>query len=170
MVHFSTQNLGQFQLQINRSDWFRFIRSGMESNNLDAVLGNLRYTVLSVMKLVGFQNTAAVTDDWVAAYSAPFATLAECKGAIEFPIDVATGRFPYLEPPSDQLIAEVRDKPAMLATGMQDRAIPPEVTIAAFRGAFGDRPIVELPNAGHFCQEDEPDVLVALIQNFVQST
>ena len=147
------------------SDWFRFVNGG----SMESVLGNLRYTALSVMKLIGFQNTAAVTDAWVAAYSGPFETPAECKGAIEFPIDVATGRFPYLEPPSEALIAQVRAKPAMLAVGMQDRAIPADITISAFREAFGDRPVVELPNAGHFCQEDEPETLVALIQNLVQS-
>jgi pimeloyl-ACP methyl ester carboxylesterase len=148
------------------SDWFRFVNGSA----MEAVLGNLRYTALSILKLIGFQNTAAVTDDWVAAYSAAFGTPAECKGAIEFPRDIATGRFPYLEPPNDGVIAQVRAKPAMLAIGMQDRAIPPDITIGAFREAFGERPIVELANAGHFCQEDEPEALVALIQNLVQST
>ena len=68
------------------------------------------------------------------------------------------------------MIAQVRSKPAMLAIGMRDRAIPSDITIGAFREAFGDRPVVELPNAGHFCQEDAPEALVALIQNLVQST
>lgn len=148
------------------SDWFRFIKS----DAMNAVLGNLRYTALSILKLMGFQNTAAVTDDWVAAYSAPFGTLAECKGAIEFPLDVVTGRFGYLDPPNDEVIAQVRAKPAMLAVGMQDRAIPADITIGAFREAFGDRPVIELPNAGHFCQEDAPEALVALIQHLVRST
>jgi haloalkane dehalogenase len=148
------------------SDWFRFINSEAH----EPVLRNLRYSALSILKLMGFQNTAVVTDDWVRAYSAPFETPEECIGAIEFPLDIATGRFPYLEPPSEELVAKVRAKPAMLANGMQDRAVPPEISIAMFREAFGDRPVVELPNAGHFCQEDDPATLIALIQNFVQST
>ena len=37
-----------------------------------------------------------------------------------------------------------------------------------FKQAFGDRPIVELANAGHFCQEDEPQTLVALIEHLMQ--
>ncbi len=53
---------------------------------------------------------------------------------------------------------------------MQYRAIPPEVPIAMFREVFGDRPVVELPNAGDFLQEDDLVTLIALIQNFVQST
>jgi len=148
-----------------QSDWFRFItREGA----MEAVLGNLRYTVLSVMKLIGFQNTGVATDDWVNAYAAPFETREECKGAIEFPTEVIEVRFPYLDPPSDALVAKLRAKPAMLAVGMQDRAIPPYITIDAFKQAFGERPVVELPNAGHFCQEDEPQALVALIEHLMQ--
>ena len=135
---------------------------------MEAVLGNLRYTALSILKLIGFQNTAAATDDWVHAYSAPFDTRAECKGAIEFPTEVVTGRHPYLDEPTEELVAKLRARPAMLAVGMQDRAIPPYITIDGFKQAFGDRPIVELPNAGHFCQEDEPQTLVALIEHLMQ--
>jgi cis-3-alkyl-4-acyloxetan-2-one decarboxylase len=149
------------------SNWFRFING---EGNMEAVLGNLRYTALSILKLIGFQNTAAVTDDWVNAYSAPFATRAECKGAIEFPTEVVTARFPYLDPPNDELVAKLRAKPAMLAVGMQDGAIPPYITIDGFKQAFGERPIIELPNAGHFCQEDEPQALVALIEHLMQLT
>jgi pimeloyl-ACP methyl ester carboxylesterase len=146
-------------------DWFRFING---EGNMEVVLGSLRYTALSILKLIGFQNTAAPTDDWVNAYSAPFDTRAECKGAIEFPTEVINVRFPYLDPPTEALIAKLRAKPAMLAVGMQDRAIPPYITVDAFKQAFGDRPVVELANAGHFCQEDEPQTLVALIEHLMQ--
>jgi cis-3-alkyl-4-acyloxetan-2-one decarboxylase len=33
-----------------------------------------------------------------------------------------------------------------------------------------DAPVVELPGAGHYVQEDVPYTLVALIRQFVQST
>ena len=58
----------------------------------------------------------------------------------------------------------------MLAVGVHDHAIPKDVTISGFRETFGDRPVVELENAGHFCQEDAPEILTALIQQFVQSS
>lgn len=147
-----------------QSDWFRFINSEAR----EPVLRNLGHTALSVLKLMGFQDGANVTDDFVRAYSAPFQSPEECIGAVEFPLDIATGRFPYLDPPSDEVVKKVRAKPAMLANGMKDRAVPPDISIAMFRQAFGDQPVVELPNAGHFCQEDAPETLVALIQTFVQ--
>lgn len=58
----------------------------------------------------------------------------------------------------------------MLAVGMQYGAIPPYITIDGFKQAFGERPIIELQNTGHFCQEDEPQALVALIEHLMQLT
>lgn len=150
---------------IMNSDWFRFVNSDAR----DPVLRNLRYTAMSVLKLIGFQAGSNITDDWVKAYSAPFETPEECIGAIEFPLDIATpGRFAYLEEPSEALREKVKSKPAMLANGMKDRAVPPEVSIDTFRQTFGDQPVIQLPNAGHFCQEDAPETLVALIQQLLQ--
>jgi pimeloyl-ACP methyl ester carboxylesterase len=42
--------------------------------------------------------------------------------------------------------------------------------LADFRAVWPGRPIIKLPNAGHFSQEDEPDTIIALIQQFIQST
>ena len=42
--------------------------------------------------------------------------------------------------------------------------------LADFKKLWPDGPIIELDNAGHFCQEDCPHTLVALIHQFVQMT
>ena len=47
-------------------------------------------TVLSVMKIIGFQNSSAVTDTWIRAYSEQFPTWESAIGAYEFPIDFST--------------------------------------------------------------------------------
>jgi len=148
------------------SPWFTFI----SQTDPKPTLLNLRYTVLSMMKLIGFENTAAVDQNWIDAYSAPFQTPEECLGALEFPIDAAEGRF-MMEPPSDDLRARVKAMPAMLVNGLQDHAQPQDFTFGAFRDVFGDdKPMLTLPNAGHFIQEDAPETLVALIKAFVQSS
>ena len=150
--------------------WFQFIKSHHEANTLHEVLGHLGANVLSIMKAIGFENSGVVDANWVAAYSAPFPTKADCVGAIEFPLDALLGRIvPYVRE-GFPLIDNLKAKPAMLAVGMKDRGIAPEVQIADFRGIWPDRPIVELPGAGHFSQEDVPDTIVALIQLFIQST
>ena len=48
--------------------------------------------VLSVMKIIGFQNSAAVDETWIRAYSAPFPDRESCIGGIEFPLDVHYSR------------------------------------------------------------------------------
>ena len=155
---------------LHTSHWFTWIKNGLDDGTYYEVLGNLGTTVLSVMKILGFENTAVVDETWMHAYSAPFENKEECKGAIEFPLDVALQRVANYVKEGIRGVEELRKKPAMLAEGMCDRAIPPARAIADFRILFPNRPIVELENVGHFCQEDAPDTLVALIQQFMQMT
>jgi haloalkane dehalogenase len=55
-----------------KTPWFQWIEKHEEAGTLGGIVGELGSTALSVMKIVGFQNTAAVTDTWIRAYSAPF--------------------------------------------------------------------------------------------------
>jgi len=155
---------------VQSSRWFQWIAGGIDNGRTEAVLTNLGSTVLSVMKIIGFENTGAVDDTWIRAYSAPFPTPEECKGGLEFPLDVHQNRILEYMVEGFAGVDALKSKPAMLAEGMKDHAIPPETAIADFKTLWPDGPVVELPNAGHFCQEDEPDTLVALIQQFLQST
>lgn len=153
-----------------KSRWFNWIGAAIADGSLEHVLGSLRVTVLSMMKLIGFENLAQVDETWLAAYSAPFETRAECKGAIEFPIDLFTGRAKLFEVGTPDAIAAIQSKPIMFAAGMQDKAADPRLLIAQFEAQFPGAPVVKLEHAGHFVQEDAPETVVALIQQFIQST
>lgn len=155
---------------LHTSHWFTWIKNGLDDGTYYEVLGNLGTTVLSVMKILGFENTAVVDETWMHAYSAPFKNKEECKGAIEFPLDVALQRVANYVKEGIRGVEELRKKPAMLAEGMCDRAIPPARAIADFKILFPRGPIVEIERAGHFCQEDVPETLVAIIQQFIQMT
>ncbi|MGH7807053.1 MAG: alpha/beta fold hydrolase [Thermodesulfobacteriota bacterium] len=155
---------------LHTSSWFTWASEGLKDGSYYEVMGNLGSTVLSVMKIIGFQNSAVVNETWIHAYSAHFENKNECKGAIEFPLDVALQRIASYVKEGAVGVEELRKKPAMLAEGMRDRAIPPERAIADFKILFPNGPVVELENAGHFCQEDAPETLVALIQQFIQMT
>jgi haloalkane dehalogenase len=155
---------------INGSRWFRWIEEGYESGRTEAVLTNLGSTVVDVMKIIGFENSSAIDDTWMRAYSAPFPTPQECRGGLEFPLDVHLNRIAEYLSEGFAGVDALRSKPAMLAEGMRDHAIPPETAIGDFRALWPDAPVVELANAGHFCQEDAPETLVALIEQFVQMT
>jgi haloalkane dehalogenase len=154
-----------------KTPWFQWIAKHEEAGTLRGILGELGSTVLSVMKIIGFQNSAAVDDTWIRAYSAPFPDRDSCIGGIEFPLDVHYGRFQEYVIGGLQTgnLEAVKAIPAALAYGMQDRAIDPAWAIADFRLLFPNAPVVELPGVGHFCQEDAPQTLVALIEQFIRS-
>ena len=103
--------------------------------------------------------------------SAPFSTREETIGAHAWPLEAHSGEFiEYIMKGVEQYgIDELRAKPAMMAEGLEDKAIPPELAVANFRALWPDAPVVELPDAGHFVQEDASYTLVALIRQFVQS-
>ena len=48
--------------------------------------------------------------------------------------------------------------------------VPPALAIGDFEALWPGRPVVQLPLSGHFCQEDVPDTLVALISQLMQTT
>ena len=154
-----------------KTPWFQWIEKHEEAGTLRGVLGEMGSTVLSVMKIIGFQNSAAVDETWIRAYSAPFPDRDSCIGGIEFPLDVHYGRFQsyIIEGLQTGNLDKVTAKPAMLASGNMDFAIAPEYAQADFKNLFPHAPIVPLPGVGHFCQEDVPETLVALIQGFMQA-
>jgi len=153
---------------IVESRWFQWIGEGYENGRTEAVLTNLGSTVVDVMKIIGFENSAAIDDTWIRAYAAPFQTPAECKGGLAFPLDLYLGRALEYMVEGFAGVESLKAKPAMLAVGMQDHAIPPETAIADFKALWPKGPVLQLANAGHFCQEDVPETLVALIQQFIQ--
>ena len=153
-----------------KTPWFQWIEKHEEAGTLNGILGELGSTVLSVMKIIGFQNSATVDDTWIAAYSAPFPDRESCIGAINFPLDVHYGRFlPFVfETMQTGDIAALKSKPAMLVSGDKDFGIAPDHAISDFRGLFPDASVVEVPGVGHFCQEDIPDELVQFISDFIR--
>lgn len=152
------------------SPWFQWIDQGLKTGHFLEVMGNLGSTILSVMHIVGFRNFSIVDDTFVRAYGAPFPTRDECKAAIEFPLDVHLGRIKDYVREGVAGLPALMTKPAIMIEGMDDRAISPERAIADFKGLWPHGPVVELPNAGHYCQEDEPAIIIDRISMFLRST
>jgi haloalkane dehalogenase len=155
------------------SPWFEAIKTMEEAGQLEAVLGNLKFLAGAVMMMLGIQRREVVTDTWLRAYGAAFSNLDECQGAIAFPLDGL-----HLERIRETLVAALPGLyklgqdgvPAMMIEGMQDHAIWPHVAIAGFRAFFPQGTVHELPEAGHFIQEDAPEIVVPLIEEFCLRT
>jgi haloalkane dehalogenase len=149
--------------------WFEWIAKHEEAGTLTGILGEMGSTVLSVMKIIGFQNSSAVDDTWIRAYSAPFPDRASCIGAINFPLDVHYGRFlPFVFETMEKCdLAALKSKPAMLVSGDKDYGIAPDHAVSDFQGLFPSGEIMPVAGVGHFCQEDIPDELVQYLESFI---
>ena len=158
--------------KLHESPWFRWVRKAYADGDYFEVMERMGDNVLGIMKKLYFHNSAAVDEQWLRAYSMPFPTKDEAIAAVEFPLDVALNRITdyVIEGLKMGNLEKVRAKPAMLAEGMRDKAMPPAAVMDDFRRLFPRGPIVKIEEAGHFCQEDVPELLVALIQQFIQMT
>ena len=154
----------------NLSPWFQWIKKHYQDKTLDGILGELGSTLLSVMKIPNFTNNNIINETWIKAYSSQFPDRASCKGAINFPLDALLNRIvPYiLEGIKQGDLKSLCSKPAVLAYGMKDKAIEPDYAIRDFKALFPGSKVVEMPNAGHYSQEDEPELLINLIKEFMK--
>jgi haloalkane dehalogenase len=146
--------------------WFKWVQTPQSR----AVLANLGSTVLSVMKRIGFERTAHVDETWVRAYAAPFPDEASCKGALQFPQNIAAPETVQALFEHIANVAQLAAKPAMCVYGEADRAIPLAMGVGTFRAVWPKGPVVTLPGVGHFIQEDAPETACALIEQFIQMT
>ena len=106
------------------TEWFRWVRSAHADGTLEQVLGNLGVTVLSVMKLLGFENSAVVDQTWLRAYGAHFGgTKQDLSGAVNFSLDFQrhVGDENRRTPAS---LEAIRRRPAMLAEGLRTAGDP----------------------------------------------
>lgn len=142
------------------------------SPNFEPTITNLGSTILSVMKRVGFERTAHVDETWIRAYGAPFPTPESCIGALRFPQCISDREtVKYLKTiRTENAIAAIKQKPAMMIFGEADRALPQAFTIGCFKNLWPDAPVVTLPGVGHFLQEDAPEAVSSMIEQFVQMT
>jgi len=150
--------------------WFRWIKNHYEAGTLNGILGELSSTFLSVMKIPNFTNNKIIDDNWLNAYSSQFPDRASCLGAINFPLDALLNRIvPFIvEGFKEGDFKGLCSKPAILAYGMQDKAIDPDYAIRDFKALFPESKVTKIQNAGHYSQEDEPQILIDLIKKFMK--
>jgi haloalkane dehalogenase len=146
--------------------WFRWV----QTDEARAALSNLGATMLSVLKRIGFERTSHVDETWVRAYASAFPTPADCKGALAFPASINNPKAMSALLENLAKLPALAAKPAMYVHGEEDRAIPTEHGVGAFRSTWPKGPVVTLPGVGHFIQEDAPEAACALIEQFIQMT
>lgn len=149
--------------------WMAFIQSA----DYEPLMSHLGASILSVLYKVGFSRTERINETWVRAFGAPFPTPEECRGAIQFPRNLLlpeTWTYFHEGEELSGAMDAVRAKPALLIQGELDPNVPVFVAEMMFRMIWPNAPIVKVPNASHYLQEDAPEVALALIEQFVQTS
>lgn len=146
--------------------WFQWILKAEADGTLEQVLGQLDYTMLSTLKLNGFERGDIITDVWLDAYRAPFPTPEAAAGAIGWAKGFATGAHVF-ETPDAATKAALARIPALAAWGEADRTLQAEHFLPLFRQAFPEGMVHRLPGVGHYSPEDAPDAVARLVTGFM---
>ena len=146
--------------------WFKWV----QTDEFEPTVSNLGATALSVIKRIGFERTAHVDETWIRAYASPFPTPESCRGALQFPRNIANPEtFEFFGELAEQHDLEAFTSiPAICIHGEEDRAIPVESAVAGFKGIWPAAPVVTLPGVGHFLQEDAPEAVSSMVEMFLQ--
>lgn len=153
-----------------RSEYIQWLRRLTAEGRFAQAYDNLDFTIPYL--LTQFVMNTPVTRTVAQAYSAAFARQEDSHAATGVYRLIMAGEESgetYHFGSLDDLKV-LHKKPAMMAFGMQDRAVIPDIFIPFFEKTFLGAPVVRLENAGHFLQEDAPETLVALIEAFIQLT
>jgi pimeloyl-ACP methyl ester carboxylesterase len=105
------------------------------------------------------------------AYRAPFPDYYSRVPILAFARDIPIGD----HHPSAPVMLEIGEKladlrrPTLLVWGMRDPVLPP-VILEGWKALYPDAEVLELPEARHYLQEDEPEAITARILEFLRAT
>jgi haloalkane dehalogenase len=143
----------------------------IENGTYDAILGNLKDTMPSLLAL-GVGKATKITETMIQAYIAPFPNKDSCRGALAFPLDIPVGRNHPSAPLMHSILertALLSDKSKVIIWGLQDPVFPRTI-LDSWLKVYPGTEVHELPEASHFLQEDAPDEIVKIIQEFLFRT
>jgi len=149
-----------------KSPWFQWVVKAEKDGTLEQVLGQLDFTILSTLKINGFERNAIINDNWLAAYRAPFPSPQSAAGAIGWAKGFATGAHEFAVP-DDITRAKISQKPALAIWGMADKTLHGEEFIPLFKQLFPRGQIKQLPGVGHYSPEDAPHEVARLVGEFI---
>ena len=117
----------------------------------------------------GIHRKERVTPALMRAYRAPFPDWNSRVGILAFPRDIVVGD----DHPSAPAMREIAQKlpglkvPVLLIWALRDPAFPKAI-IGLWQKIYPHAQLHTLENAGHYLQEDEPERIVGLIQEFLK--
>jgi haloalkane dehalogenase len=106
---------------------------------------------------------AKVSEEEFAHYADVVPTADSREGIAVFPVEIMRSH-PWLGELEERVSAELADKPVVLVFGRKDPALASDSIIGHWRTRFPDATYLDLPDAGHYIQEDAPDEIIAAIR------
>lgn len=126
---------------------------------------------LFVEGMPGGMKQSSATSEVMDAYRAPFPDYYSRVPILAKVRDIPIGH----EHPTAPLMSEVASKipgltrPALICWGMRDRVFPPPL-LEFWKGVYPEARVVELPEARHYVQEDEPEAISEALVGFLRTT
>ncbi|MDC8756373.1 alpha/beta fold hydrolase [Janthinobacterium fluminis] len=148
------------------SPWFQWILKAEAQGRLEGVLAESGYNILSTLALNGFENKKLITDEWLHAYAAHYATREDCAGVIGWAKGFATNAHRF-EAPGEEARRAISARPAMAIWGQADRTLHAQHFLPLFGALFPHAQQHLLPGVGHYSLEDAPDAINTLIAGFL---
>lgn len=161
----------------NDTPYLRWMIEQHQAGRFVDLYRNLDVTLVSVIQSLGLVNKTPLSRDAARAYATAF-NAPERRHGVNFmteryyvpQIETLGTEIPDLIVPTPEQVASIREKPAMMVCGLQDRAVNPHVMMDLFHNAFPEGPIITIPDAGHFLQEDAHQQITSLIRLFIALT
>ncbi len=132
----------------------------MGSRPMQRLIKNRNIFVTRVMKQT---LQVKLTDKEFAHYTDVVPTPASREGIAVFPRQILDAE-PWLAELEQRVADTLGDKTVVLIFGRKDPALASESIIAHWQSAFPAATLIELPDAGHYIQEDAPDEIVQAIR------
>ncbi|MDH3680232.1 MAG: alpha/beta fold hydrolase [Acidimicrobiia bacterium] len=104
-----------------------------------------------------------LSDKEFAHYTDVVPTPESRRGIAVFPKQILDAH-PWLSSLEERVANTLSDRPVVLIFGRKDPALASDATISRWRSQFPEATYVELPEAGHYIQEDAPDEIVGAIR------
>lgn len=143
----------------------------IEKGTYERVMGNLKKNMPSLLA-GGVAKGTKITKTMIRAYTAPFPDKMSCRGAMSFPLDIPVGKNHPSAPLMHSIVERrnlLRDKAKIIVWGLQDPVFQ-RMILDWWINAYPGIEVHELPEASHFLEEDAPERIVRIIQEFLTRT
>jgi haloalkane dehalogenase len=122
----------------------------------------------------GLGNPARLTATDKAAYLAPHPTWSPRSGILAFPRQIPSGPngpvSDFVAGEGAKLAAAFANKPVKIVWPMQDVAFSEETLDGMWLQAFPHAQVTRVEDAGHFIQEDAPEIVIPELMDFIGET